>query len=76
MQERDVCVCVCAKIAGEENGEEVGVNEVTYLLIGNELRLRVVNESVQVSSFLFVSVCVEGCVCRGYKRCLRRQTQV
>lgn len=54
-EETRVCAC---KIAGEENGEEGSVNEVTYLLIGNELRLRVVNESVQVSSFLLVSVCI------------------
>lgn len=54
-EETRVCAC---KIAGEENGEEGSVNEVTYLLIGNELRLRVVNESVQVSSFLLVNVCI------------------
>lgn len=50
-------MCAC-KIAGEENGEEGSVNEVTYLLIGNELRLRVVNKRVLVSSFLLVSVCI------------------
>lgn len=34
------------KIGGENIGEELGVNEVTYLLISNELRLRVFNENV------------------------------
>lgn len=31
---------------GEEDGEEGNVNEVTYLPISNELRLRVFNENV------------------------------
>lgn len=33
-------------IGGEKDGEEGNVNEVTYLLISNELRLRVFNENV------------------------------
>lgn len=33
-------------IGGEKNVEEGNVNEVTYLLISNELRLRVFNENV------------------------------
>ena len=37
--------CVLA-IVGEKDGEEGDVNEVTYLLISNELRLRVFNENV------------------------------
>lgn len=45
---------------GEEKDEEVGnVNEVTYLLISNKLRLRVFNESAQVSSFLCIPTEVE-----------------
>lgn len=40
---------VCMQ-TGEEKDEEAGnVNEVTYLLIGNKLRLRVFNESARVS---------------------------
>lgn len=42
--------CVLA-IVGEKDGEEGNVNEVTYLLISNELRLRVFNENVWVLPF-------------------------
>lgn len=34
------------RMGGEKDGEEGNVNEVTYLLISNELRLRVFNENV------------------------------
>ena len=34
------------RIGGEKDGEEGNVNEVTYLPISNELRLRVFNENV------------------------------
>lgn len=34
------------RIGGEKDGEEGNVNEVTHLLISNELRLTVFNENV------------------------------
>lgn len=45
------------RIGSKKDGEEGNVNEVTYLLISNELRLRVFNENVRV---LFLPAC--GCV--------------
>jgi len=48
---------VCASNRRRERWR-TNVNEVTYLLISNELRLREFNESVQVSAFLLVTACV------------------
>lgn len=37
----------CVHGIGEKDGDEGNVNEVTYLLISNELKLRVFNENVK-----------------------------
>lgn len=42
------------RIGCKKDGEEGNVNEVTYLLISNELRLRVFNENARV---LFLPAC-------------------
>lgn len=43
MKARRGCV---RRLGGEKDREEGNVNEVTYLLISNELRLRAFNENV------------------------------
>lgn len=65
----------CVHAMGGEKDEDGGsVNEVTRLLIGNELRLGVFNESVQVSSSLPVSArTAQGRDGRGD---IRRETRV